>query len=172
MKLLIVGAGRFGRFVKEISQTRYEQIDFLDDDSELAIGKISESKKFVGKYDKAIVAIGDNDLRIKLLDRLKEEGFEIAKIISDKAYISPAASIGEGCVIEPMVVVKQGAQIDRGVLINAGAVVNFYAHVCEGCSLDCNSVVGFDVVVPEKMILEYGQQIIKPTTPEGWEFGD
>ena len=173
MKLLIVGAGRFGRFVKELAQTKYAQIDFLDDDSELAIGKISDCKKFVNKYDHAIVALGDNDLRIKFLDELEKAGFTIATIISDEAYISPSANIARGCVIEPMVVIKNGATIDRGVIINAGAVINYNAHVCQGCSLDCNSVVGLDVVVPEKTPLLYGQLIKKTSTPNGdWESGD
>ena len=172
MKLLIVGAGRFGQFVKELAQSKYSKIDFLDDNPELGIGKIDDCAKFVKDYDKAVVAIGDNDLRMEFLDKLEKAGFKIATIISDKAYLSPSASIAEGCIIEPMVVIKSNAVIERGVIINAGAAINFNAHVCKGSSLDCNSVVGFDVVVPEKTALLYGQSIIKPEIPEGLEFED
>ncbi len=173
MKLLIVGAGRFGQFVKELAQSKYSKVDFLDDNEELGYPKVDECEKFLGEYDKAIVAIGDNETRLKYLDKLEKVGFKIATIISDKAFISPSVTIAEGCVIEPMVVIKNGATIDRGVIINAGAVINYNAHVCQGCSLDCNSVVGLDVVVPEKTPLLYGQLIKKTSTPNGdWESGD
>ena len=172
MKLLIVGAGRFGQFARELAQPKYSQIDFLDDNSPLAIGKIDECAKFKDKYDYAIVAIGDNELRLRFLDKLENAGFKIATIISDKAYISPYANIAEGCVIEPMAVIKSNATIERGVLISAGSTINYNARVCKGCSLDCSSVVGYDVIVPEKMSLQYGQQIKKVYSPTGWTFDD
>ena len=172
MKLLIVGAGRFGQFVRELAQPKYSQIDFLDDNSPLSIGKIDECAKFKDKYDYAIVAMGDNEIRLQLLDKLENAGFKIATIISDRAYVSPYASIAEGCVIEPMAVIKSNAIIERGVLISAGSTINYNARVCKGCSLDCSSVVGYDVVVPEKMSLQYGQQIKKVYSPSGWTFDD
>ena len=172
MKLLIVGAGRFGQFVKEIAQTRYSKIDFLDDNSPLAIGKTRDCIKFKDQYDYAIVAIGDNETRLMFLDMLENAGFKIATVISDKAYISPSANIAEGCVIEPMVVIKSLATLERGVIVNAGATVNFNAHVCKGASLDCNSVVGYDVEVPEKMSLQYGQLIKKVYSPDDWTFSE
>ena len=172
MKLLIIGAGRFGQFVKEIAQSKYSKIDFLDDNSPLAIGKIDDCAKFKDEYDYAIVAIGDNELRLKFLDMLDSVGFKIATLISDKAYISPSANIARGCIIEPMAVVKSLATLERGVIVNAGATVNFNAHVCKGASLDCNSVVGYDVVVPEKMSLQYGQLIKKVYSPDDWSFSE
>lgn len=38
--LLIIGAREFGHLVKELAELQsYEKIDFLDDDSEIAVGK-------------------------------------------------------------------------------------------------------------------------------------
>ena len=173
MNLLIIGAGRFGQFVKELAQSKYAKIVFLDDNPSLGFDKVDDCVKYKGEFDRAIVAIGDNETRLACLDKLEKAGFRLATIISDKAFVSPTATIAEGVIIEPMVVIKNGAQIDRGVIINAGATVNYNAHVCKGSSLDCNSVVGLDVVVPEKMCLLYGQLIKKTSTPEeGWESGD
>lgn len=43
MKLLIIGAGGYGHLVKEIAVLNgYEIVDFLDDNSPLAIGKVNE----------------------------------------------------------------------------------------------------------------------------------
>lgn len=48
--LLIIGAGQYGALAKEIAEVMkcFEKIDFLDDNSELAIGKISEMEKIAG----------------------------------------------------------------------------------------------------------------------------
>ena len=61
MNLLILGAGEYGQLVKELARNRYTTIDFLDDKSTAAIGKLEEYKKYVDKYE-AIVAIGNNEI--------------------------------------------------------------------------------------------------------------
>ena len=65
MKLLTIGAGGYGRLVKEIAElTGFSKPDFLDDNSPLAVGKIDELEKIEDKYDGSIVAIGKyKDLR-------------------------------------------------------------------------------------------------------------
>ncbi len=50
MDLLILGAGEYGQLVKELAQNKYRRISFLDDKSEVAIGKLEDYNKFVGKY--------------------------------------------------------------------------------------------------------------------------
>ena len=44
MKLLILGAGGHGKVVKEVAEAtgRYEKIDFVDDHSNIAVGKVSD----------------------------------------------------------------------------------------------------------------------------------
>ncbi|MDY6391856.1 MAG: hypothetical protein SPL80_03360 [Bacilli bacterium] len=171
MNLLILGAGEYGRLVKELARNQFVSIDFLDDRSETAIGAFSDYEKYVGKYQ-AIVAIGNNELRVEWLNRLKDAGFELPIIISPQAFVSPSAIIEPGCVIEPMAVIHANAIIKKGSIISAGAVVNHNATVSEGCHVDCNSVVGAGAVVPEKMHLCYGQVITKVTKPENWEFSE
>ena len=45
MKLLILGAGEYGRLVKELARNKYTTIDFLDDKSDVAIGKFEDYRK-------------------------------------------------------------------------------------------------------------------------------
>ena len=170
-KLLILGAGEYGQLVKEIARNKYPVIDFLDDNSLVAIGKISDLEKFKGEYD-AIVAIGNPEKRKELYEELESLGFSISTIVSDKAYVSPTAEIEPGCVIEPMVVVNAGAKIKRGAFINAGAVVNHNAIVNEFCQIDCNAVVGTNAEVPAGMHLNYCQTMIKVGKPENWSFSE
>ena len=170
-KLLILGAGEYGQLVKEIARNKYPVIDFLDDNSEAAIGKIDDMAKYRLDYD-AIVAIGNPEKRKELYEKLTAFKFNIVTIISPRSYISKSASIEPGCVVEAMAVVNAGSKIKRGTFINAGAVVNHNSVVNEFCQIDCNAVVGADAVVPEKMHLNCGQVITRVTKPDNWEFSE
>ena len=168
---MIFGAGEYGQLVKEIAKNKYPVIDFLDDNSKDAIGKINDMAKYRVDYD-AIVAIGNPEKRKEIYDKLESLGFYISTIVSDKAYLSPSAEIEPGCVIEPMVVVNTGAKIKRGTFINAGAVVNHNAVVNEFCQIDCNAVVGAEAEVPAGMHLNYCQTMRKVDKPENWSFSE
>lgn len=63
--LLIIGAGDYGQIAYEIAEAmgKFDKIDFLDDKSQLTIGKVSDIEKFAGKYSFGIVAIGNVDTR-------------------------------------------------------------------------------------------------------------
>lgn len=172
MNLLILGAGEYGQLVKELARNKFTTIDFLDDNSAIAIGKLCEYKSLKGKYQNAVVAIGNNEVRAAWLDRLKEANYNLPTIVSDRAYVSSSATIEEGCIIEPMSVINANAKIEKGSIISSGAVVNHNAVVHKYCHIDCNAVVGADSVVPEKMHLNYGQVITKVTKPENWEFSE
>lgn len=79
MNLLIIGNGGHGKVVKEIAEAMnlYEHIDFVDDNSSDAIGKITDLEKLYSSYDSAFVGIGNNYRRKELLQRLRDIGYEI-----------------------------------------------------------------------------------------------
>lgn len=148
MKLLIIGAGGYGKLVKEIAEmTGYETIDFLDDDNLSAVGKIDDLEAIESQYDGSIVAIGNPDIREKIFKHLK---FPVS-LVHPSAVISKNATIGRGCVIEALAVVNSFAVVKDGTFICAGAVVNHDSKVGEFCQIDCNSVVAMGSEVPCKM---------------------
>ena len=172
MNLLILGAGEYGKLVYELAQEKYDKIDFLDDNSPIAIGKLSDYEKYKDSYQNAIVAIGNSEVRLTWLSILSSIGYHIPSIISSKAYVSPSTVIEEGTIIEPMVAIHTGAKIEKGSIISAGAVINHNSIVKLGCHIDCNAVVGADAVVPESTHLAYGQVITKEVKPENWSFSE
>ena len=158
-KLLIVGAGQYGMVTKEIAESMncFEQVDFLDDNNQIAIGKISQYEKYVNDYKYAIVAIGNSGFRLEMTEKLKSAGYTIATIISPLAYISKSAVINEGCIVEAMAVVNTETVVGKCSFISAGAVVNHNSVIGYGCHIDCHATVKSNAVVPEKMKLECGQ---------------
>ena len=150
-KLLILGAGQYAMVVREIAQATggYEQIDFLDDRSPLALGKLEELAAFAPSYTCGIVAMGNPALRANWMARLAEAGLQIPVLVHPKAYVSPSAVLGQGCVVEPMAVVQTGAQVGDGCLLCAGSVVNHNAFVNAVCQIDCCAVVPANAQVPE-----------------------
>lgn len=85
--LLIIGAGQYGMVAKEIAESMgcFDRIDFVDDVSEAAVGKICDIEKLVHEYDSAVVALGNPELRLKLINGLCEMGYNVPTLIHERA---------------------------------------------------------------------------------------
>ena len=129
---------------KEIAEAMgiYQKISFLDDNSSKAVGRITNYEKYTEEYNEAIVAIGNTEKRMELLENLECSGYIIPVLIHPQAYVSPSAVIGKGSFIEPMVVVHTDVTIGAGCIISAGTIVNHNAIVNDGCHLNCGTIVG------------------------------
>ena len=158
-KLLIVGAGQYGMIAKEIAESMncFGQIDFLDDNNPIAVGKISRYEDFVSEYKNAIVAIGNSAFRLELTEKLRNAGYSIATIVSPLAYVSHSAVLNEGCIVEAMAVVNTEANINECCFISAGAVVNHNSIIGEGCHIDCHATVKSNATIENCTKVEYGQ---------------
>lgn len=140
--LLIFGAGGHGRVVKEIAiACGYEPqaIAFLDDHAPNVVGKFNEAPYLAPNYDGVILAIGNNELRRDITEKLERfEGVNIITLIHPTAYVSSSAVIGKGTVIEPKVVVNTNSKIGEGCIISVGAIVDhdssvgYFSHINAG----------------------------------------
>lgn len=157
--LLILGAGEYGQVANEVAQSMgcFNKIAFLDDCSDIAIGRLDDYEEYASDFAYAFVAIGNAELRLKYIRKLECAGFTVATLLSSKAYISPSARLAAGVIVEPMAIINANTSVGVGVIICAGAIVNHNATVGEGCQLDCGSVVGAGVVVPAKTKLKYNE---------------
>ncbi|SEO80326.1 acetyltransferase [Aquisalimonas asiatica] len=165
-KLLIVGAGGFGRTVAEtvLRQGGYELAGFLDDG--LAAGDTVFGRPVLGPLDAidqqalqaecAIVAIGDNQVRADMHARLVGRGLEVVTVIHPDASVAPSASVGDGVVVMGGVVVGTEAQLGNGVIVNAGATVDHHAVVEEFGHVGAGSVLAGGARVGERAWLRAG----------------
>lgn len=159
--LLILGAGQYGMVAKEIAESmnEFSHIDFLDDNNPIAIGKLNEYEKFSSEYHAAVVAIGNSELRLEMIEKLVQCGYDVPVLIHSNAYVSPSASVGIGSFIEPMCVIHTGVMIGTGCIISAGTIVNHNAIVSDGCHLNCGTIVKARAVIESNIRTDYGKII-------------
>lgn len=159
--LLIIGAGQYGQVAREIAESMncFDKISFLDDNNPKAVGKMADYEKFVMDYEYAIVAIGNSALRLEFTEKLRIAGYQIAKLISPMAYISPSSVIREGCIVEAMTVVNTEAELNECCFISAGAVVNHNSVLKKGCHINCHATVSSNAVVEAGQKIDYNQLV-------------
>lgn len=145
-KLLLVGAGGFGRVVMEHASAFYD-CAFLDDggaaavDGVSVIGRTSEMASFYPEYKLLLVTIGNNALREQLYKKAASIGFSFPNIIHPTAYVSPHAHIGSGCVILNNAVVQNNATCGDGCILNPGVELHHDSVIGSYCLIYTNSVV-------------------------------
>ena len=149
-KLLIIGAGSYALVAHEIACAMgdFDQIDFVDYTKETAptgapvVGKIADLYDLSETYTDGIVATGNPDVRLCLLDQIKREtSLNIGTLVSPRAYVAPSATLAEGTIVEPLAVIHAKCCIERGCLISAGAVVNQESVCHEGVHVDYNATI-------------------------------
>lgn len=158
MNLLIVGAGGHGKVVAEVAtDCGYEKIEFLDDNSLDAIGKISDLEKFVVQYEYAFVGIGNNKFRGEVIKKLEVCGYKIPVLIHPTAYVSRTAEIDRGTVVEPKEIVNANTRIGRGCIISVGSIVDHDVVIGECCHINLGSIVKAGSIVDTYTKLEAGE---------------
>ena len=145
-KLLLVGAGGFGRVVLEHASNLYD-CAFLDDgeftvvDGVPVIGKTDDMASCYPEYRLLLVAIGNNTLRERLYKEAAAIGYSFPSIIHPSAYISPHAHIGNGCVVLNNAVVQNNARCGDGCILNPGVELHHDSSIGSYCLIYTNSVV-------------------------------
>lgn len=170
MRLIIIGAGGYGRTVADIARQSvlFDQVLFLDDHAlgEAVLGNCEDFLMFKGEETMFYPAFGNNMLRLEWLDRLESAGCRVPVIIHDTAYISPDAEICTGTVILPKAVVNTGCVVERGCIVNCGAIVDHGCVLEEGVHVCLGAIVKAENQIPACSKIEAGQ-VIENRTYEG-----
>lgn len=145
-RMLLVGAGGLGRVVLEHASRRYE-CSFLDDanivsvDGVPVVGTTADIETLHGDYHYLLVSIGDNALRERLYGRARAVGYKLPSVVASSAYLSPHATVGDGCIILNNVVVQNGASVGDGCILNPGVEAHHDSTIGDYCLIYTNSVV-------------------------------
>ena len=153
-KLLLVGAGGFGRVVAEQAMLQYD-CAFVDDGQTVGTdvcgipvaGSIADLLRLRKDYNLLVIGIGNNKFRAQVYEKAKRLGYTFPNIIAPSAYISPYAKLGCGCVVLQNACIQNGASVGNGVLLNAGTEVHCDAAVGDYALIYTNSVIRTDATV-------------------------
>ena len=141
-KLLIVASKRYGDYVKEIAESMgcFEEISFVDNDREGAIGKLEDVESFYPEYNCAIAACDDGTERLEWNKKL-ETLYNIPVLAHMDSTISPSADLLPGCIVEPRVVIGCRTTIGQAAVIGANSVIEPYCIVGDSCTLKSGTIV-------------------------------
>lgn len=160
LNLLILGAGSHGHNVRETAQKLgiFHEIKFLDDNIEGKdiLDRCKNSSRYVDCFPCAFVAIGNNEIRKHYIDKLRNEGYLIPKIIHPDATVSQNAVIGDGTVVLAQATVD-AAVIGENCIIASNALVSRGAVIGNGAHIDCGGIVLKNSQVPERTMIGSGE---------------
>ncbi len=160
LNIIILGAGSYGREVKEELEKLhiFNEIAFLDDFSEDkdVLGKCSEVAEYRFMYPCAFVAIGDNEIRKKYANLLVDNGFFVPTIISRDAIVSSKAKIGVGSMIFAQANVG-AARIGNFCLVEANGLVSAEASLGDFGRIDNGDIVLKGEKTPKGLWLKPGK---------------
>ena len=155
--VVVVGGGGHAKVCIELLQRMGETVDWCvanGDGPDLCLGvpvlKGDENLVSLSRqgYSRAFVALGSNNVRVKLADQVRDAGFSLVRAIAPSAIISPSVNIGEGvaimegvvvnaaCDIQPLAIVNTSASVDHDCTVGMGS------HVAPNCGLAGNVRVG------------------------------
>ena len=160
--LLILGAGGFGRMIKETALALgYEEVLFLDDTAkdDDVIGRCCDYHLYHRDYSVAVAAFGNNKTRLFWTQKLLEEEYEVPAIVHPSAIVSPSVRLEPGCFVMQRAVVNMNTTIKMAALINSGAVVDHDSIVEEGAHVGLGSVVKAHCVIEPGRKVEAGEVI-------------
>jgi sugar O-acyltransferase (sialic acid O-acetyltransferase NeuD family) len=166
-RLLIIGTGGQGKVVLDCAKEYYDSITFMTNDKHaLGINNypvIYEQDITVDtilkNYDELIVAIGNNNARLKIALAYELKGMKLATIIHPKAVVSETAVIGCGTVICANAVINPSATIGKACIINTGAIIEHDCILENGVHISPNAAMGGTVFIGEKTWVCVGSSI-------------
>jgi len=148
-KLLIIGAGGFGREVleyakdiKKAGHSDWEIAGFLDDNLSALDGYSYEHKvigtvrdqKISGEYV-YICAIGDPKTKLDISRRFLKEGADFINIIHPTAYVAGNCKMGAGVVLCPNTTVTTDVTLGNFVAVDVNSICSHDVTVGDGCTI-------------------------------------
>jgi len=159
----IYGAGGLGRECYDIAYLSLEDviIEFLED-------KPSKDKingVTVTSFDNHIpkswitVAVGEPDIREKLLKKIKSTSMILKSAISKNSFISASSTIEDGTIVAPLCSIQANARLECNCLINTMSIVGHDCHVKKNSVLSSKVNLGGSVVVGTSSFVGMGALI-------------
>jgi sugar O-acyltransferase (sialic acid O-acetyltransferase NeuD family) len=169
VKVVIVGAGGFGREVADLARAAgLAVIGFVGStvvgDPPLTLpllggDDVLPALRPRGLADAALVAVGEARVREKLLTLCENAGLELPPLVHASASILTAIPMGPGALVYPGVVVMTDCRIGRGVLLNSGATLGHDVVVGDCASVNPGANIAGRVEIGARTVIGIGASV-------------
>ena len=158
MKSVIIGAGTYGEvYLAYLQEAGIEIVGFLDDNPRYinqkvcgipVLGKLDFLACLKDEYDvKAVYCpLGNNKLRVEILNRALGLGYEVPNFIHSTVDISPNVEIGKGVYILLGTHIMPYTKIKNFVMISMGVNVAHHSILHEGTFLSTGVNFGASII--------------------------
>ncbi|AQP53097.1 hypothetical protein CBF34_02715 [Vagococcus penaei] len=168
-RLIIIGAGGHGKVCANIAfdMKKWDSIEFIDDNYSVLkkclefkiIGSMEDLPMLPDDYD-YFVAIGNNEVRKKIIVELEKMHKKIATLIHPTATIGLNVLIKEGTSIHQNVTINVDSTIGKGCIINTATIVEHENTINDFVHLSPNVALGGQVSIGSQTWIGIGSTII------------
>jgi|LauGreStaDraftv2_3_1035109.scaffolds.fasta_scaffold02099_2 sugar O-acyltransferase (sialic acid O-acetyltransferase NeuD family) len=166
---IIIGAGTYGQVYSEYLLEQYEIIGFIDDDKDLLDLEINNIK-VLGDFEYLInniskdtcifVPIGNNIIRVGILYKLKELGYNLPNFIHSTVDIHKSVIIGKSVYILPHSNIMPFVEIMDFVMISMEVKIAHHTIISNGCFISQDSNIGASITLEENVFCGMGSIIM------------
>jgi sugar O-acyltransferase (sialic acid O-acetyltransferase NeuD family) len=170
--LILIGAGGHARSCIDVieQEAKFKITGLVGLESELGsqvngyeVISIDEGlSNLVGKAQFAFIALGQissPDTRVNLFQRASKAGFELARVVSPSAYVSPSAQIGKGTIVMHGAIINAGVKVGSNCIINSRALLEHDTQVSDNCHISTGAILNGGVLVEEGCFIGSGSVI-------------
>lgn len=155
---LILGGGGHGKVVADVIRASGHLVAGYIDSTAEKLGTVVEpggarvlllqdalwhlleaGQKLPAGANAVVVAVGNNTVRMELIERLGDEMCPV--VVHPSAVVSPSARVGAGTVVFPRAVINADAEVGRGVIVNTGAIIEHDCRIGDGAHLSPQAAI-------------------------------
>ncbi|AJA70382.1 Acetyltransferase (isoleucine patch superfamily) [Myroides sp. A21] len=165
---IIIGAGTYGQVYAEYLKKNYEILGFVDDNIELkdmrvngyrVLGNVNWLFSKCNRKVNIFVPIGNNIVRVSLLTKLEQQGFNIPSYIHPSVnmhnsvkvgkavYVLPACNFMPLSVIEDFVMISMGVNVAHHTVLGKGSFYSQGNNVGASINIKENAYSGIGVTI-------------------------
>ena len=168
-ELNIIGASGHAKAVIDLLDDKSIIAGVFDDSPQIkeifGIAVQCPSSKIIGEKGRVFIAIGDNEIRKKLVGQLSS-GTEYKLIVHKSAILSNSVKIGNGTVAIERAIIKVDTEIGNHVILNTGASID---HDCSiGSFVHVGPGLCGNVKVGEGTLISAGSVVIPGISIGDW----
>ena len=173
----IIGAGFYGEAILELADNCGFKVTGFYDDNKEKRGMLILGVPILGSVDDLFtqniekknfaVAIGNNNIRRNILEKIRLKGGNTPSLIHSSAEISSYTKIGKGVYIQPKSVIWTKVIIEDDCIISPLSLICHHSIMKKGSFLSNLSSIGANIIIEENVFIGMGSTIMSGITRIG-----